>query len=74
MKTPAEIADEWVDTIQWPYSEIVPMHSTDLADMLIAAIEDDRAQRQLQPGDEHDTAPERLLFGDEQAAPGSDDA
>lgn len=44
MKSPRKVADEFVDTITWPYSEMVSMHSTELADMLVAAIKADRQQ------------------------------
>jgi hypothetical protein len=45
IKTPEEIADEYVDTITWPYGELTTISATALADMLTAAIEADRAQR-----------------------------
>ena len=44
MKTPDQIADEFVDTITWPYDERHAISATELADMLAAAIEADRAQ------------------------------
>lgn len=44
VKTPDQIADEFVDTLTWPYSEQRTISATELADMLAAAIEADRAQ------------------------------
>jgi len=45
MKTPDQIADEFVDTITWPFDERTTISATELADMLAAAVEADRAQR-----------------------------
>lgn len=46
LKTPDEIADEYVDSIRWPFNEITTISATELADMLVAAIQQDRKQRE----------------------------
>lgn len=47
LKTPDQIADELIDTFTWPLSERITISATKLADTLVAAIEADRAQRDL---------------------------
>lgn len=44
MKTASDLADEFVDTFTWPYSERIEISATVLADTLTAAIEAARSE------------------------------